>query len=485
MPKWGTSITGCRTKETVSTKLAASPRCLGPEECQNSEGETHTVPIHGSLFCHEISQEKRCQGSPFTLSLGKMSSLQVNRSVSFSSHDETSAIRCLTEINQANRGGKADVQNIPNKALDLEAIPRRWEAHYNSGIENLKAKRFACAATHFEDSLRIMYDIGIDILCIAGAHKGLGLAYASDGKDGKARTHFHKCLFTEAREFGNSDIRLVETSELLGEVCHRIGDYNEAKRNFGRAFGIAKAIWGSKHPKSIELLGSLAKTFYAAGWYNDSLAAYQVILRNTQQAFGHEAVQTADAMNNLALIYRVMLEYDCALALLEAALKIYSGSLVLDQMKSADIANNIGVVYLEQGKLSEAEAYFRRALGIHKQLFRNGHVETIEALENLGITYQMLGQVGKALGYFARVLLIVNKLPPGSRVHNVNMANLYGNIGSLCQALDQQCLASSYFGKCGRILVNRRKLCRRTRSATTTAQMPLRRTKRKSLREKI
>ena len=451
-PKWSASVAGCRTASaTFPTGL---DRCIDPTECQTSPSQGPRA--HRTALCHEkASEPQKNQDALLTQLPGKLSRQPEGLGL-FQSHKKI-VLRCLTERNpEMELGGQASVQNVPERALD--PTPSKWEVHYNMAIQALQSKRFSCAVKHFGDSLQTMRATEINSLCMADAHKGLGLAYASDGKDGKARTHFQECLDLEERK-PNSDVRLVETTELLGEVCYRAGDYGEAKRNFQRGFELSQAIWGSEHETSIHMLGSIAKTYHAAGLYNDALVAYQSVLQNTQQLFGNEALQTADAMNNIALVYRVLSEYNHALTLLESAFKIYSSSLGLGQMRSADVANNIGVIYLEQNMLSEAEDYFQRAVRINKRLFGNGHIKTTEALENLGITYQRRGQVRKALSCFANVLLISKDLPAG-RAHDIRTANLYKNIGLLSRSLGQHRLTSRYFGKREKILENRRKLCR-------------------------
>ena len=458
-PKWNTSVGGSRATDllTAATKLPTCPdRCLDHRQCQASLSQETTA--HRIMLRHErASKAQKNKDALATQLAGSMLSRQAEGQRLFASHDKIAGDHCLTERNQSELEMTTpdSVQNVPDRALD--PTPSKWEVHYNMAIQALQSKRFGCAVTHFRDSLQIMRSTEIDSLSMADAHKGLGLAYASDGKDGKARIHFQECLEIEERK-PNSDVRLVETTELLGEVCYRTGDYGEAKRNFQRAFDLSQSIWGREHAKSIHMLGSIAKTYYSAGSYNDALVAYESVLQTTQQLFGNEAVQTADAMNNIALVYRVLSEYNPALTLLKSAFKVYSSSLGLGQMRLADVANNIGIIYLEQNMLSEAEDYFQQAVRINERSFGNGHMKT-EALENLGITYQRLGHVRKALSCFARVLLISKEFPAG-RAHNVRTANLYKNIGLVSQSLGQHRLASRYFEKREKILANRRKLSR-------------------------
>jgi tetratricopeptide (TPR) repeat protein len=330
---------------------------------------------------------------------------------------------------------------------DIDAPART----YNLAVQCAKSRAFDKAIPLFIRCLEIMTQtFGVNHLYVADTHDGLGLTYATTGRNIEAERHFRESLTIKMKSLSVGDPRLADTCEHLGEVYFRMGDFQEARKYFQRAFSIAENVSGMDHPKSSQLLESIARTNHAMGLYTEALTVYKSVREIRQRLFGQQGIETADVSNNLAITYQALSAYDQALELLQLTLSIYEKQLGGDDARTADVINNIGVVYSEQGKFTKARGYFERALRIKQQIFGKGHINTMDALNNLSVTYGSMGHVVKALLLFTQALDITKRF---YGVCHVNTADMYGNVGRAWLSLGQTRVAREYIQRSRQILV--------------------------------
>ena len=111
----------------------------------------------------------------------------------------------------------------------------------------------------------------------------------------------------------------------------------------------------------------------------------------------------------------------------------------------------LGMIKKDQRKYAEAIQFFEKALAMWRKTFPPNHLNLANSYGNIGSVYDNMGEYSKALSYFEKALEIrQNILSP----NHPNLATSYNNLGSVYDNMGEYSKALSYYKKAFEILQN-------------------------------
>jgi len=214
----------------------------------------------------------------------------------------------------------------------------------------------------------------------------------------------------------------------LASLYRHMGAYDEALKQYRRAFDIAKKVLGPEHPDTIVIQNNLAELYDNMGFYNEAREHYQTVLIITEKVIGPEHLDFAALLNNFAELYRHMGIYDKALEYHQRALKIRKKSCGPEHPDVAATLNNLAALYEKTGAYDEALNLSNEALKIREKFYGQNHPDVATTLNNLAELYRHMGNYDKALEYHQRALKIRKK---SCGLEHPDTANSLNNIATL------------------------------------------------------
>ena len=238
----------------------------------------------------------------------------------------------------------------------------------------------------------------------------------------------------------------------IGNVYHKLGDYDKALEYHNKALEIKKDVLGEDHPNTAHSYNNIGNVYRNLGDYDKALEYHFKGLEIKKDVLGENHCDTAGSYNNIGLVYYRLRDYDKALEYQNKALEIKKDVLGENHRDTATSYNNIGVVYDYLGDYDKALEYYNKALEIRKEVLGENHYETATSYGNLGIVYKNLGNYDKALGYHNKALEITKDVLGGK---HPNTAMSYNNIGNVYRNLGDYDKALEYFIKAWEIFEER------------------------------
>jgi tetratricopeptide (TPR) repeat protein len=250
-------------------------------------------------------------------------------------------------------------------------------------------------------------------------------------------------LVAQARELreavlGETDPKVADCLDLLGEVHFALADYAHAKQVWVRALEIREATLGEYHPDVATSINNLAVLHAAQGQYARAEPLYERALKIFEAALGESHPDVASSINNLASLYVAQGQYARAGPLYERALKIRETTLGENHSQVSISLNNLAFLYDSQGQYARAEPLYERALKINEVTLGENHPDLGNSLNNLASLYVAQGQYARAEPLYERALKIAeatlgeNHLDVASSVNN--LAGLYFSQGQYARA---------------------------------------------------
>jgi tetratricopeptide (TPR) repeat protein len=213
---------------------------------------------------------------------------------------------------------------------------------------------------------------------------------------------------------------------------HR-GRYQEAKHWVERALNFFDDEHGNNLGLKAHLLSDIGYTYSGLGDHKRGLEYKEKALAIRLELFGERHSDTATSLDNIGTEYSDLGDHKRALEYEEKALAIRIE--LLDE-RHPDIArslNNIGAEYSYLGDHKRALEYGEKALAIRLELFGERHPNTAESFSNIGAEYSYLGDHKRALEYGEKALAIQLELfgerhPDTAQSFN-NFGVTYGRMG--------------------------------------------------------
>ncbi|MGB4335803.1 MAG: tetratricopeptide repeat protein, partial [Chromatiaceae bacterium] len=229
-------------------------------------------------------------------------------------------------------------------------------------------------------------------------------------------------LAVQERQLPEEDLKLADTLNLLGLVCHDMADYPTVRSLYERALAIREEALGPVHPRTAQSLSNLAVYLSETGDPADLAAAlplHERALAIYIQDLGPTHPTTALSLNNLAVYLGksgAPADRAAARTLYERALAIREQALGPVHPHTAQSLDNLAT-YLDKtgdpADLTAARLLYERALAIREQALGQTHPDTARSLNNLAF---FLGNTGDpsdraaARPFFERALAIYEQV---------------------------------------------------------------------------
>lgn len=180
--------------------------------------------------------------------------------------------------------------------------------------------------------------------------------------------------------------------EALSSIAHNRGwmaedrgDFNAALRAFQDALQTKRALFGAKHPKTLNSLHGVGKALRGIGEFVQAREVLTELLTLRQHVFGPSSRPVQQAHDELASIQQ-------DLGCFQQAASGYAQSLALAERlspggASLDVAiarNNFGTLLQDRGAFAQAEVEFRASLAQRRQLLAADHPAVGRSAFNLG-----------------------------------------------------------------------------------------------------
>lgn len=277
-----------------------------------------------------------------------------------------------------------------------------------------------------------------DQLSEAGALDEQAARLDQQGQTAEAIEALKRALEIRERLFGQGNLQIAETSEILGVLYMRTGAYVEAEALLVRALAIRDRVLGANHPDTLTSLSLLVGLYISTG---ANAKAEPVLIRELaarERILGADHPDTATSMNYLGAVYRSMGKFSKAEPLLARALAIRIKVLGEEHPDTASSLNNLAAVYISMGAYTKAEPLCLRAIAIYEKVVGPETQETANSLQNLAALYRLTGEYAKAETLNVRALAISKKVSGPAHPRTLesmnNLAVLYTVTGAYAQA---------------------------------------------------
>lgn len=219
---------------------------------------------------------------------------------------------------------------------------------------------------------------------------------------------------------------------------HR-GNYQEAKDWVEKALILYKDNQNDPELKA-HLFADLGSTSGALGDYKSQLEYSKKAFNIQLKEFGEHHPDTASSFNNIGYAYGNLGNYDKQREYFEKALKIRREISGEQHPDTATSFNNVGAAYEKLGDYDKQLEYYEKALKIRLKEFGEYHPYTATILNNKGYAYGTLGNYKKQLEYFEKALKIrfkqFGEQHPDTATSFNNVGGAYGNLGNYDKQLE-------------------------------------------------
>ncbi len=210
---------------------------------------------------------------------------------------------------------------------------------------------------------------------------------------------------SEKRYWGK-DNNLLVAMRRAAMLCHRLGDDNQALREYDRCMTLLEEIEPDnnklKNLNYAVILNDRGLSLKALCRYDEALADCQQSLKIRQAVQGIETIDYAVILNNIGSIFLAKGQYDEALQSFEQALKIYCEAVGCDNTMYVNCIANLGTVHSELGNYDRALRFSCEAVDGFRKYFGERHPDYAQSLSNLGVVYDHCGNYEESLRYHVK-----------------------------------------------------------------------------------
>ncbi len=183
---------------------------------------------------------------------------------------------------------------------------------------------------------------------------------------------------------------------VVGNVYHSLGLYDEAVPLLEESLRIRRASLGPDHPDVAESLHGLAAALHRKDEFDASHARFEEALAISAGSAEARDASRARVLVDFALLLRDEGDFDEADRLLQEALDIQRERFGNEHIDVATTLMHLGTVFHYRSDLDPAESYYLEALALHRKLLSEGHPTLAESLLNTGTFLREKGNVEAA-----------------------------------------------------------------------------------------
>lgn len=233
--------------------------------------------------------------------------------------------------------------------------------------------------------------------------------------------------------FGDQPLVEAATRSMLGEVCLRLGEHQQAETHLKRTWELRRQELGEEHRDTVIAMNDLAVLYQTRGRYDEAEALHSRSLELSRRVFGEEHAQTLISMNALALLYKSRGRYDEAEPLMRRTLELRRRLHGEEDPSTLIAKNNLAVLCKTQGRYDEAERLHQETLDTRLRVLGEDHPETIASMNNLAVLYRRRGRLDEAASLFSRALPLSRRVlgeeHPGTLDLMQNLATWHSQAG--------------------------------------------------------
>jgi tetratricopeptide (TPR) repeat protein len=250
-------------------------------------------------------------------------------------------------------------------------------------------------------------------------------------------------------EVRREEIPLQEHQDWVGDICQRIGDWFEERReDFSQLFRFESEIdhlqawqenarqYAPRH--SSRMIWLQAYPSYHQGHYQETKKWVEKALELFEKENESDLKLKAHLFNDLGFCYGSLGDYKRDLEYAEKALEIRHELFGEQHPDTAASLSNIGAAYGQLGDYKRGLEYAEKALEIRRAIFGERHPDTAKSFGNVGVIYGNLGDSERGLECLEKALklrreLLGDKHP--ETIHSVsNLVKLLINLDDRHQA---------------------------------------------------
>ena len=229
--------------------------------------------------------------------------------------------------------------------------------------------------------------------------------------------------------------------------------YNEALRNFEKAYEGRLSVLGSDHRDTIESIFAIGMVTSRFGEGRQAIDIFRKVLESRRRVFGDHDPATLISMHHLGVLLTGQGDNDEARLLLEEVLEIRRSELPADHRQLIGSMTSMAnvLIYLGHGNLveenlDEAQALLEEALESCRRAFIEEHPTTLTVLKSMGRLCTARDQHAEAEPYYKEALAGFRRIQGNNNPNTLRMINDLGvlllNQGKLDEAklLLEECL---------------------------------------------
>ena len=239
----------------------------------------------------------------------------------------------------------------------------------------------------------------------------LGSVYGDLGLYDEAIDLHRTALEIRKGLYGDTDPKVAESLESLGNVYRANRTLQEAVRAYGEALEVRHRLDSDAMAISTTMAG-LASALRDAGQPDSALFLMHEVVRIREDELGEEAFPTLEALGGLAYSFRGLNQLDSAEALYRKIIPLLALHGDSGGRSLPSTLNNLAYVLKERGDYAEAESTYREALAAEREY---GVPATLAiVLNNLGAVLAYQGKWQEAEDAFTEGLAVrQDYLPAG------------------------------------------------------------------------
>ncbi|EDM75609.1 serine/threonine kinase family protein [Plesiocystis pacifica SIR-1] len=250
--------------------------------------------------------------------------------------------------------------------------------------------------------------LGGDGIILGGVEIERSNIYAHNGEYELSLAAAEKALAIRAPIYPADNVRIGDCHFTIALAYYRLGRFDEASREFGRA----RAVWADKigpdHPRTRSALTTEGALALQLNRFDEAKPLLEESLDSTLRVFGPDHVKTSSARANLAVLYSSMGLVEQAKPLLDRVLDHYTEYYGPDSVWVGHALANRAMVLSALGQHEAAFADADRALTIVREAMGEDHPELSIAWMIRASTQRAAGKLDAAeADYQASLALIL------------------------------------------------------------------------------
>ncbi|XP_068752131.1 uncharacterized protein [Montipora capricornis] len=265
----------------------------------------------------------------------------------------------------------------------------------------------------------------------AAVYEALGNVHHRMGEFQEAKEYHNRALAIRIEKLGSQHIDVATSYNNIATVLHDQGDLEQAKEYHDRALAIRIEKLGSQHIDVATSYNNIASVLRDQGDLEQAKEYHDRALAIRIEKLGSQHIDVATSYNNIATVLHAQGDLEQAKEYHDRALAIRIEKLGSQHIDVASSYNNIASVLHDQGDLEQAKEYHDRALAIRIEKLGSQHIDVASSYNNIASVLHDQGDLEQAKEYHDRALAIrIEKL--GSQ--HINVASSYNNIASVLHA---------------------------------------------------